>query len=158
MWLTLRSINVVRRFHKPSGAGANPAGATTFKLCAGRSIADRLTDTEEVDGAEPSRRTIFKCSRGVMYSAPRFERGGCRRNSCREYHFGLQALIVKQPAFNRLNGEHYPGRPPFPSRLIAGYLTLNQRIVVRVCVTGGRSAVPVKPLNSSTDRADLHRF
>lgn len=27
---------------------------------------------------------------------------------------GSQALIVKQPAFNRYNGEHYPGAPPFP--------------------------------------------
>ncbi len=29
----------------------------------------------------------FKRSRSSMYRAPRFERGGCRRESCREYQF-----------------------------------------------------------------------
>jgi hypothetical protein len=28
----------------------------------------------------------FQRSRSSMYRAPRFERGGCRRNSCREHH------------------------------------------------------------------------
>ena len=32
-------------------------------------------------------RTILQCSRSSMYRAPRFERGGCGRNSCREHHF-----------------------------------------------------------------------
>lgn len=54
----------------------------------GSSIADRRTDIAEAGGAEPPRRTTFpQRSRSSMYRAPRFERGGCRRNSCREYHF-----------------------------------------------------------------------
>jgi hypothetical protein len=68
--------------------------------CAGRSIGDRLTDTEKADGAEPSRRTTFQCSRSSMYRAPRFERGGCGRNSCREHHFSFPhvAQLEEAPA------------------------------------------------------------
>ena len=47
-------------------------------------------------------------------------------------HFGQQALIVKQRTFNPWNGEHYPGDPPFPSRLAVGRLALNQETVVRI--------------------------
>ena len=54
---------------------------------AGSSIADRRTDIAEAGGAEPPRRTIYQRSRSSMYRAPRFERGGCRRKSCREHHF-----------------------------------------------------------------------
>ena len=73
--------------------GANPSGAATHRRAhraasrAGRSIADRRTDIAEAGGAEPPRRTIFQRSRSSMYRAPRFERGGCRRNSCQEHHF-----------------------------------------------------------------------
>ena len=35
------------------------------------------------------------CSRGTIISAPRFERGGCRRNSCRECHLYLRSTIYR---------------------------------------------------------------
>ena len=72
--------------------GANPSGAATSSprnrtaSRAGRSLADRRTDIAEAGGAEPPRRTISQSSRSSMYRAPRFGRGGCRRNSCREHH------------------------------------------------------------------------
>jgi hypothetical protein len=37
--------------------------------------------------ASTFQRTNFTRSRSSMYRAPRFERGGCGRNSCREHHF-----------------------------------------------------------------------
>lgn len=40
---------------------------------------------------------IFVSSRGVMYSAPRFERGGCRRNSCREHQRNVNR--TSEPGF-----------------------------------------------------------
>ena len=72
--------------------GANPSGAATHCCAqraasrAGRSLADRRTDIAEAGGAEPPRRTNSQSSRSSMYRAPRFGRGGCRRNSCREHH------------------------------------------------------------------------
>ena len=37
---------------------------------------------------------------------------------CREHHFNWAGSIkVMQRTFNPWNGEHYPGGPPFPSRL-----------------------------------------
>ena len=73
--------------------GANPSGAATHRRFSPRhhapvgQSADRRTDIAEAGGAVPPRRTIFQRSRSSMDRAPRFERGGCRRNSCREHHF-----------------------------------------------------------------------
>ncbi len=63
------------------------------------------------------RSRVLFCSRSPTAEALRRERSQCRCKSCREHHFGPQALIVKQRTFNPWNGEHYPGGPPFPSRL-----------------------------------------
>ena len=72
--------------------GANPSGAATHgrahraASCAGRSIADRRTDIAEQAGQNRPGASFQQRSRSSMYRAPRFERGGCRRNSCREHH------------------------------------------------------------------------
>ena len=59
----------------------------------------------------------FKRSRSSMYRAPRFERGGCRRESCREYQFtgmwlnpnsrGSRLRIWQPWACNSLHAHHF---------------------------------------------------
>jgi hypothetical protein len=65
-----------------NGMGSMPSG---FRHGPVAQQQERLALNQEAGGANPSGAAIF-CSRSSMYRAPRFERGGCRRKSCRECH------------------------------------------------------------------------
>ena len=86
--------------------GANPSGAAISSLRSTRRITRRWINWEiaaptlrRQAGQNRPGAPFQQRSRSSMYRAPRFERGGCRRNSCREHHsFSRRSPMKRQRA------------------------------------------------------------